>query len=67
MKRFQNKIAFDKDEQYKYVSEDLHKSEIFSDDDFEIATNALRKVKQKEEIAEKDKKKEKSDKSTIKK
>ena len=67
MNRFHNKIAFDKDEQYKYVSEDLHKTGIFSDDDFEIATNALRKVKPKEEVAEKDKKKEKSDKWTIKK
>ncbi len=67
MNRFHNKIAFDKDEQYKYVSEDLHKAGVFSDDDFEIATNALRKVKPKEEVAEKDKKKEKSDKWTIKK
>lgn len=67
MNRFHNKIAFDKDEQYKYVSEDLHKAGVFSDDDFEIATNALRKVKPKEEVAEKDKKKEKSDKRTIKK
>ena len=64
MKRFQNKIAFDKDEQYKYVSEDLHKVGIFSDDDFEIATNALRKIKPKEEI---EKKKEKSDKWVIRK
>ena len=66
MNRFHNKIAFDKDEQYKYVSEDLHKARIFSDDDFEIATNALRKVKPKEE-AEKEQKKNKSDKWTIKK
>lgn len=67
MNRFHNKIAFDKDEQYKYVSEDLHKAGIFSDDDFEITTNAFRKVKPKEEVAEKDQKKEKSDKWTIKK
>lgn len=53
MNRFHNKIAFDKDEQYKYVSEDLHKAGIFSDDDFEIATNSYRKVKPKEEVAEK--------------
>ena len=53
---------------YKYSSlADLHKAGIFSDDDFEIATNALRKVKPKEEIAEKEQKKEKSDKWTIKK
>ncbi len=49
MNRFHNKIAFDKDEQYKYVSEDLYKAGVFTDDDSEIATNALRKVKQKEE------------------
>ena len=64
MNRFHNKIAFDKDEQYKYVSEDLHKAGVFSDDDFEIAINALRKVKPKEEN---EKKKEKSDRWTIKK
>lgn len=54
MNRFHNKIAFDKDEQYKYVSEDLHKAGLLSDDDFEIATNVLRKVKPKEEVAEKE-------------
>lgn len=58
MSRFQNKIVFDKDEQYKYVSEDLHKAGVFTDDDFDIATNAYRKVKSKEE---KDKTQEKSD------
>ena len=67
MNRFHNKIAFDKDEQYKYVSKDLHKAGIFSDDDFEITTNAFRKVKPKEKVAEKEQKKEKSDKWTIKK
>ena len=66
MNRFHNKISFDKDVQYKYVSEDLHKAGIFSDDDFEIATNALRKVKPKEEIAEKEQKKNKLDKEKIK-
>lgn len=58
MSRFQNKIVFDKDEQYKYVSDDLHKAGVFTDDDFDIATNAYRKVKPKEE---KDKTQEKSD------
>ena len=67
MNRFHNKIVFDKDEQYKYVSEDLHKVGVFSDDDFEIATNAFRKVKPKEEGVEKEQKKVKSDKWTIKK
>lgn len=47
MNRFHNKIAFYKDEQYKYVSEDLHKAGVFSDNDFEIATNALEKLSQK--------------------
>lgn len=65
MNRFHNKIAFDKDEQYKYVSEDLHKVGVFSDDDFEIATNTLRKVKPKEEIVEKEQKRDKSEKWII--
>ena len=65
MNRFHNKIAFDKDEQYKYVSEDLHKAGIFSDDDFEIAKNALRKVKPKEKDELKEK--EKTDKWVIRK
>ena len=67
MTRFHNKIAFDKDEQYKYVSEDLHKAGIFSDDDFEIAINPLRKVKPKEEIQEKEQKKNDSDRWKIRK
>lgn len=57
MKRFHNKICFDKDESYKCVSDDLHNAGIFSDDEFEIATNALRKVKPRELPAEKNKKK----------
>ena len=67
MTRFHNKISFDKDEQYKYVSEDLHKAGIFSDDDFEIAINPLRKVKPKEEIQEKEQKKNDSDRWKIRK
>ena len=67
MTRFHNKITFDKDEQYKYVSDDLHKAGVLSDDDFEIATNALRKVKPKEEIQEKEQKKKDSDRWMIKK
>ena len=67
MTRFHNKISFDKDEQYKYVSDDLHKAGVFSDDDFEIATNALRKVKPKEEIIENEQKKKDSDRWKIKK
>ena len=67
MNRFHNKISFDTDEQYKYVSEDLHKAGIFTDDDFEIATNPLRKVKPKEEIQGKEQKKENKNRWVIKK
>lgn len=45
MKHFQNKIGFDKDEHYKYVSDDLYKNGIFDDNDNEIANNVRRKVK----------------------
>ena len=44
MKHFQNKIGFDKDRQYKYVSDDLYKNGIFDDNDNEIANNIYRKV-----------------------
>ena len=44
MKHFQNRIGFDKDEKYKYVSDDLYKNGIFDDNDNEIANNILRKV-----------------------
>lgn len=58
MKQFQNKIGFDKDEHYKYVSDDLYKNGIFDDNDNEIANNVKRKVKTTDEIANlKDKKK----------
>ena len=58
MKHFQNKIGFDKDEHYKYVSDDLYKNGIFDDNDNEIANNILRKVTvSNENKAEKNKKK----------
>ena len=50
MKHFQNKIGFDKDEHYKYVSDDLYKNGIFDDNDNEIANNVRRKVKTTDEI-----------------
>ncbi len=49
MNVFHKRVNYDKDEQYKYVSEDLYKAGVFSDDDFEIATNIYRKVKPREE------------------
>ena len=58
MKQFQNKIGFDKDEHYKYVSDDLYRNGIFDDNDNEIANNVRRKVKTPDEIASlKDRKK----------
>ena len=51
MKQFQNKIGFNKNEHYKYVSDDLYKSGIFDDNDNEIANNVRRKVKTTDEIA----------------
>ncbi len=44
MKHFQNRIDFDKDEKYKYVSDDLYKNGIFDNNDNEIANNIYRKV-----------------------
>ncbi len=50
MKHFQNKIGFDKDENYKYVSDDLYKNGIFDDNDNVIVNNVRRKVKTTDEI-----------------
>ena len=58
MKQFQNKIGFEKNEHYKYVSDDLYKNGILDDNDNEIANNVRRKVKTTDEIANlKDRKK----------
>ena len=48
MKHFQEKIGFDNDKNYKYVSDDLYKNGIF--DDNEIANNVARKVKTVDEL-----------------
>lgn len=53
MKHFQNKIGFDKDEHYKIVSDDLYKNGIFTNDEFEIATNIARKVQLPKEDTDK--------------
>lgn len=50
MKHFQNRIGFNKDENYKNVSEDLYKNGIFDDNDIEIAIDVYRKVKTVDEI-----------------
>ena len=61
MKHFQNKIGFDKDEKYKYVSDDLYKNGIFTDDENEIANNIARKVKPKDDISNNKNVKKKND------
>ena len=58
MGHFHKRICYDKDNNYKIVSDDLYKNGIFTDDENEIANNIARKVKPKEEInSEKTKKK----------
>ena len=50
VKHFQNKIGFDKDEKYKYVSDDLYKNGIFNDNDNRIVNDVSRKVRPADEI-----------------
>lgn len=50
MKHFQNKIGFDKDEKYKYVSDDLYKNGIFDSNDNEIANDVRRTIKTTDEL-----------------
>ena len=58
MKQFQNKIGFEKNEHYKFVSDDLYKNGIFDNNDNEIANNVRRKIKTLDGIVNlKDKKK----------
>lgn len=44
MGHFHKRICYDKDENYKIVSDDLYKNSIFTDDENEIANNIARKV-----------------------
>ena len=41
---------YDKDNNYKIVSDDLYKNGIFTDDENETANNIARKIKPKENI-----------------
>ncbi len=50
MGHFHKRICYDKDNNYKIVSDDLYKNGIFTDDENEIANNIARKVKPKDEI-----------------
>ena len=59
MSHFHKRICYDKDNNYKIVSDDLYKNGIFTDDENEIANNIARKVKPKEDIEQtKNKKKD---------
>ncbi|HBC84166.1 MAG TPA: hypothetical protein DCZ30_01570 [Clostridiales bacterium] len=58
MKRFQQKIGLDEDENYRIVSDDLYKAGIFTDDENEIANNLMRKVNPRENIKNGKKKKD---------
>ena len=44
MNHFHKRICYDKDENYKIVSDDLYKNGIFDNNDNEIANNIYRKV-----------------------
>ena len=48
IKHFQNKVGFDKDEKYKYVSDDLYNNGIF--DDNRIVNDVSRKIKSADEL-----------------
>ena len=50
MSHFHKRICYDKDNNYKIVSDDLYKNGIFTDDENEIANNIARKIKPKENI-----------------
>ena len=50
MGHFHKRICYDKDNNYKIVSDDLYKNGIFTDDENEIANNIARKIKPKDEI-----------------
>ena len=56
MSHFHKRICYDKDENYKIVSDDLYKNGIFTDDENEIENNIARKVRPKEELENKSKK-----------
>ena len=50
IKHFQNKIGFDKDEKYKYVSDYLYKNGIFDDNDNRIVNDVSRAIKTVDEL-----------------
>lgn len=50
MSHFHKRICYDKDNNYKIVSDDLYKNGIFDDNDNEIVNNIAKKVKITDEI-----------------
>ena len=50
MGHFHKRICYDKDTNYKIVSDDLYKNGIFTDDENEIANNIAKKVKPKDNM-----------------
>ena len=50
MSHFHKRICYDKDSNYKIVSDDLYKNGIFDDNDNEIANDIARKIKTVYEI-----------------
>ena len=50
MNHFHKRICYDKDNNYKIVSDDLYKNGIFTDDENEIANDITRRVKLKEDV-----------------
>ena len=61
MKHFHKRICYDKDNNYKIVSDDLYKNGIFTDDENEIANNIARKIKPKDEMNRDKNKRKKND------
>ena len=61
MSHFHKRICYDKDNNYKIVSDDLYKNSIFDDNDNEIANNIYRKVTIPDENKEKKNKKKNND------
>ena len=61
MSHFHKRICYDKDENYKIVSDDLYKNEIFDNNDNEIANNIYKKVTIPEENKQTKNKKKNND------
>ena len=61
MRHFHKRICYDKDNNYKIVSDDLYKNGIFTEDENEIAISIARNVKPTDEINKDKKNKKKND------